>query len=108
MSSNHQDQSPDSASQDDTETLIETKTPSLYKVILLNDDFTPMDFVVYVLKRFFNLSDEESERIMLEVHHKGAGLAGVFTKEIAESKTFQVNQFSQKNKYPLKTIMEAE
>jgi len=84
------------------------KEPSLYKVILLNDDFTPMDFVVHVLKKFFNKSDSEANAIMLAVHQQGSGLAGVFSHEIAETKTYLVNEFSRTNKHPLKCIMEKE
>ena len=82
------------------------KEPSKYAVVLLNDDFTPMDFVVEVLTRFFQKSKEESERIMLQVHHQGRGVAGVYTYEIAETKVAMVNQFSQEHGHPLKTIME--
>lgn len=85
-----------------------TKRPPLYKVILLNDDFTPMEFVVLVLKRFFSKSQIEAEKIMLEIHHKGAGVAGLFTFEVAETKVFVVNEFSRRHKYPLKCTMEKE
>lgn len=82
--------------------------PKKYKVILLNDDYSPMDFVVLVLKRFFGKTDEMATQIMLDIHKKGAGLAGVYTLEIAEMKVMQVNQFSRMNEYPLKCIMEEE
>ena len=85
-----------------------TKRPPLYKVLLLNDDFTPMDFVVLVLKRFFSKSQVEAEKIMLEVHNKGAGVAGGFPFEGAETKGFIVNEFSRRNEHPLKCIMEKE
>lgn len=85
-----------------------TKRPPLYKVILLNDDFTPMEFVVLVLKRFFSKSQAEAEKIMLEVHNHGSGIAGVFTFEVAETKVFVVNEFSRRQKHPLKCIMEKE
>lgn len=91
-----------------TKTRPETKRPPLYKVLLLNDDFTPMDFVILVLKRFFSKSQADSERIMLEVHTKGAGVAGVFPFEVAETKVFMVNEFSRRNEHPLKCIMEKE
>ncbi len=84
------------------------KVPSLYRVILLNDDFTPMDFVVRVLQKFFSKNMEEATKIMLEVHNQGAGTAGVYTLEIAESKAYLVNQFSRQNKHPLKCIIERE
>lgn len=82
--------------------------PSLYKVILLNDDFTPMDFVIYVLKTFFSKSDEEAHDIMMRVHMDGAGLAGVYPYEIAEMKSTQVNLFAKDNQHPLKSIVEKE
>ena len=69
-----------------------TKRPSMYKVILLNDDYTPMDFVIFVLKKFFRKSDVEATSIMLQVHNQGSGLAGIYTAEIAETKVFQVNK----------------
>jgi ATP-dependent Clp protease adaptor protein ClpS len=91
-----------------TQSRPQTKRPSLYRVILLNDDFTPMDFVVLVLKRFFHKSEPEAGRIMLEVHNQGAGLAGVFPFEVAETKVYQVSEFSRTHQYPLKCIMEKE
>lgn len=84
------------------------ETPRRFKVLLLNDDFTPMDFVVYVLKRFFQKSPEEAENIMLEVHHKGQGVAGVYSKEVAEMKALQTEQYAKLNQYPLKTLLEPE
>ncbi len=92
----------------DTDVLEETKTPSLYKVLLLNDDFTPMEFVVYVLKKFFNKEETEATEIMLQVHHQGYGVAGIFSYEIAEMKVLQVNAFAQKHEHPLKCTMEKE
>lgn len=89
-------------------TLDKTKTPRKFKVILLNDDFTPMDFVILVLQRFFNQNLDTAERITLEVHKKGAGLAGVYAQEVAEMKVSQVNQFARQNSHPLKCIMEEE
>jgi len=82
--------------------------PSFYKVLLLNDDFTPMDFVILVLKKFFNKSDAEATQVMLEVHHQGSGLAGVYTHELAETKVYLVNEFSKGNQHPLKCTMEKE
>lgn len=82
------------------------ETPKLYKVLLLNDDYTPMDFVTLILKRFFNKSEELAAQIMLDVHRKGVGVAGVYSLEIAETKTFQVNQYSKLNQYPLKCTYE--
>jgi ATP-dependent Clp protease adaptor protein ClpS len=83
-------------------------TPKMYKVILLNDDYTPMDFVVIVLRRFFAKTEEQATEVMLDVHKKGAGIAGVYSLEIAEMKVMQVNQFAQLNKYPLKSTLEEE
>ena len=88
------------------DTIIKTNTPRMYAVILLNDDFTPMEFVILCLKRFFAKSEEEAARIMLDVHKKGSGLAGVFTLEVAEMKVMQVNQFSRLNHHPLKATLE--
>lgn len=85
-----------------------TEKPPLYKVVLLNDDFTPMDFVILVLKKFFMKSDAEATRIMLQVHTEGAGLAGIYTFEVAETKVYSVNEFSRRHKHPLKCIMEKE
>ena len=85
-----------------------TEKPSLYKVLLLNDDFTPMDFVILVLKKFFIKSDPEATRIMMQVHVEGAGLAGVYTFEVAETKVYSVNEFSRRQKHPLRCIMEKE
>ena len=84
----------------------QTKTPSLYKVILLNDDYTPMEFVVHTLQKFFSKNTEEATQIMLDVHQKGSGIAGVYSYEVAETKVFQVNQYSKQKKHPLKTIFE--
>lgn len=94
--------------QGDLEIIQKTETPKKFKVILLNDDFTPMNFVTLVLQRFFAKTMQEAEKIMLEVHQKGAGIAGVYTKEVAEMKIHQVNEVSKQNEYPLKSIMEAE
>ena len=85
------------------------KKPSLYKVVMLNDDYTPMDFVVYLLKmlkNFFQKNDNEASKIMLEVHNKGAGICGVFTYEIAESKILKVINLSRKNGFPLLLTIE--
>ncbi|MGE0527999.1 MAG: ATP-dependent Clp protease adapter ClpS [Bdellovibrionales bacterium] len=85
-----------------------TARPPLYRVLLLNDDFTPMDFVILVLKRFFMKSEAEATRIMMQVHTQGAGLAGVYTFEVAETKVYSVNEFSRRHKHPLKCTMEKE
>lgn len=83
-----------------------TKAPSLYKVVILNDDFTPREFVVHILVRFFGKSETEATTLMLRVHTHGSGVAGVFSHEIAETKTYQVNSYSKQNQFPLKCVME--
>ena len=85
----------------------QTKTPRLYRVMLINDDFTPMEFVILVLQKFFQKNMEEATQIMLQVHHQGAGLCVVFSYEIAETKVYQVNQFAKQNRHPLKSAMES-
>lgn len=82
------------------------KRPPLYKVVLLNDDYTPMDFVVHVLENFFNMSRPIATRIMLQVHLQGKGVCGTFTREIAETKVAQVNKYARENQHPLLCIME--
>jgi ATP-dependent Clp protease adaptor protein ClpS len=84
------------------------KQPRKYKVILLNDDYTPMVFVVDVLKRFFHLNEELAIRVMLQVHVLGKGICGVFTKEIAETKVALVNDHARSNQHPLLCTMEPE
>ncbi len=91
-----------------TKTRPDTKKPSLYKVLLLNDDYTPMEFVVHVLERFFNKGREEATRIMLHVHQKGVGICGVYTYEVAETKVTQVMDFSRQHHHPLQCTMEKE
>ena len=88
------------------ETISVVETPKMFAVLLLNDDYTPMEFVIHVLKRFFAKEEEEATQIMLDVHKKGSGVAGIFSYEIAEMKVMQVNQLAQTNQYPLKSIME--
>jgi ATP-dependent Clp protease adaptor protein ClpS len=82
------------------------KRPPMYKVVLINDDYTPMEFVVHVLESFFNMSREKATRIMLHVHTRGKGICGVFTRDIAETKVFQVNEYSRANQHPLLCTME--
>lgn len=84
----------------------ELKQPPLYKVLLLNDDYTPMDFVVMVLETFFGMDREQATRIMLHVHTQGAGLCGVYTRDIAETKVAQVNDYSHSHQHPLLCTME--
>jgi len=91
-----------------TKPKLKTKRPSLYKVLLLNDDYTPMDFVVYVLERFFNKPHDEATRIMLHVHQKGVGVCGVYTYEVAETKVTQVMTFARQHQHPLQCTMEKE
>jgi ATP-dependent Clp protease adaptor protein ClpS len=91
-----------------TRTKPRTKKPPMYKVLLLNDDYTPMEFVVYILERFFQKSREEATRIMLHVHQKGIGICGVFTYEVAETKVTQVIDFSRQNQHPLQCTMEKD
>ena len=91
-----------------TKTRPKTKKPSLYKVLLLNDDYTPMEFVVLVLQRFFSKGHDEATRIMLHVHHKGVGICGVYTYEVAETKVTQVMDFSRQHGHPLQCTMEKE
>lgn len=80
--------------------------PAMYKVLLNNDDYTPMDFVVEVLMRFFNLDPEKANQIMLTVHYRGKAVCGIYTAEIAETKVMQVNQYARKNQHPLLCSME--
>ncbi len=82
------------------------KRPPLYKVVLLNDDFTPMEFVVHVLEGFFAMTREKATQIMLHVHTRGKGVCGVFPHDIAETKVAQVNEFSRRNQHPLLCTME--
>ena len=87
-------------------TKIIPKKPSMYKVILINDDYTPMEFVVYILQKIFNKKQEEATQIMLNVHKNGMGLCGVFTYEVAEVKTKAVVDVSKKNQHPLQCRIE--
>ncbi len=85
-----------------------TKKPSLYKVLLLNDDYTPMEFVVFVLERFFGMNLDQATRVMLHVHQKGVGICGVYTFEVAETKVTQVMDFAKEHQHPLQCTMEKE
>jgi len=91
-----------------TRTRTRTKKPSLYKVLMLNDDYTPMEFVVHVLERFFQKSREEATRIMLHVHRRGVGVCGVYTYEVAETKVTQVMDLARQNQHPLQCTIEKE
>jgi ATP-dependent Clp protease adaptor protein ClpS len=89
-----------------TRTRTETRKPSLYKVLLLNDDYTPMEFVVHVLQRFFRMSMEDATRVMLHVHQRGVGVCGIFTYEVAETKVTQVMDFAKQHQHPLQCTLE--
>src|SRR5687767_14254383 len=89
-----------------TRTKPKTKKPSLYRVLILNDDYTPMEFVVHVLERFFQKDHESAYRIMMHVHEHGIGECGIFTYEVAETKVTQVMDFSRKHQHPLQCVME--
>ena len=89
-----------------TKTRTKPKKPSQYKVLLLNDDYTPMEFVVMVLKRFFGMDLEQATRVMLHVHQKGVGVCGIFPYEVAETKVNQVMDFARQNQHPLQCTLE--
>ncbi len=85
-----------------------TKKPSMYKVLMLNDDYTPMEFVVHVLEQFFSKNRDEATRIMLHVHQRGVGICGVFTYEVAETKVTQVIDYARQHQHPLQCTLEKE
>ncbi|HEY6434678.1 MAG TPA: ATP-dependent Clp protease adapter ClpS [Acetobacteraceae bacterium] len=85
-----------------------TRKPAMYKVLMLNDDYTPMEFVVHVLERFFQKNREEATRIMLHVHRRGVGVCGVYTYEVAETKVTQVMDLARQNQHPLQCTIEKE
>ncbi len=89
-----------------TKTRAKPKKPSQYKVLMLNDDYTPMEFVVMVLKRFFNMDLEQATRVMLHVHQRGVGVCGIFSYEVAETKVNQVMDFARENQHPLQCTLE--
>jgi len=89
-----------------TRTRTRTKKPSLYKVLMLNDDYTPMEFVVHVLQQFFRMDMEEATRVMLHVHQRGVGVCGIFSYEVAETKVNQVMDFARQNQHPLQCTLE--
>ena len=89
-----------------TKTKPQTKRPSMYRVLILNDEYTPMEFVVHVLERFFGKDHEAATRIMLHVHHHGIGECGIYTYEVAETKVTQVMDFARKHQHPLQCVME--
>ena len=102
----------DGFDEDETNILLKTrpktKKPDLYKVLLLNDDYTPMEFVIHILERFFNKNKQEATDIMMHVHRRGVGICGIFTFEIAETKVVQIMDFARANEQPLQCIMEKE
>jgi len=85
-----------------------TKKPAMYKVLMLNDDYTPMEFVVHILERFFNKNRQEATRIMLHVHRRGVGICGVYTYEVAETKVTQVMDFARQHQHPLQCTLEKD
>jgi len=89
-----------------TKTRARSKKPSQYKVLMLNDDYTPMEFVVLVLKRFFRMDLEQATRVMLHVHQRGVGVCGIFPYEVAETKVTQVMDFARENQHPLQCTLE--
>ena len=91
-----------------TKTKPKTKKPALYKVLMLNDDYTPMEFVVLTLQRFFKMSLEDATRVMLHVHQRGVGVCGIFTYEVAETKVNQVIDFAREHQHPLQCTLEKE
>ena len=104
----------DNGNEDYSDTLViaknrpKVKRPPLYKVLLLNDDFTPMEFVVHVLEKFFSINHESAVQIMLAVHKEGVAVVGIYSHEIAETKVTQVMDYSRKNQHPLQCTMEKE
>jgi ATP-dependent Clp protease adaptor protein ClpS len=85
-----------------------TKKPAMYKVLMLNDDYTPMEFVVHVLEQFFQKNRDEATKIMLHVHQRGVGICGVFTYEVAETKVTQVMDFARRHQHPLQCTLEKD
>lgn len=85
-----------------------TRKPSMYKVVLLNDDFTPMDFVIHILEKFFNKNRQDATDIMMQVHRRGVGVCGIYTYEIAETKVTQVMDYARKHEQPLQCTMEKD
>jgi ATP-dependent Clp protease adaptor protein ClpS len=91
-----------------TRTRPQTKKPSMYRVLLLNDDFTPMEFVIHILEKFFGKNQQEAAEIMMHVHRKGVGICGTYTFEIAETKVNTVMDYARKNEHPLQCTLEKE
>jgi ATP-dependent Clp protease adaptor protein ClpS len=97
---------PDSGTQTLVRPATKTESPPFYKVVMLNDDFTPREFVVHVLQKFFRKNEVDATQVMLQIHHKGMGVAGVYSYEIAETKAYQCNDYARQNHYPLKCTVE--
>ncbi len=91
-----------------TKTRSKVKKPSMYKVLMMNDDYTPMEFVVQVLEQFFSKAHEDAIRVMLQVHQRGVGICGLYTYEVAETKVTQVIDYARKNEHPLQCTLEKE
>ena len=91
-----------------TKTKTKTRKPSMYRVLILNDDYTPMEFVTYILERFFHKNHEDAFRIMLHVHQNGVGICGIYTYEVAETKVAQVNESARHHQHPLQCTMEKD
>jgi len=108
MSEDHKDGEGNGKTGTLTKTRPKTKKPSMYKVLMLNDDYTPMDFVVQILQTFFQKSEEEAVRIMLNVHQKGVGICGVYSFEVAETKVMQVIDSARRHEHPLQCTLEKE
>ena len=106
--------SEDKSSTDDVEGNIKlavkpkTKTPPLYRVLMMNDDYTPMEFVVHVLQHFFNLTNSQANAIMLNVHRRGIGVCGIYSYEVAEAKATKVMEYARQNEHPLQLQLEKE
>jgi ATP-dependent Clp protease adaptor protein ClpS len=108
MSNRAHDSGPGAVGHVATKTRDKTQRPPLYKVLLLNDDYTPMEFVVHVLERFFGKNQDDATRIMLHVHNHGVGICGVYTYEVAETKVSQVIDFARQHQHPLQCTMEKD
>ncbi len=108
MSNNANDDRTDGKTGIITKTKPKTQKPSMYKVLLLNDDYTPMEFVVVVLMRFFGMGEQQATTVMLHVHRRGVGVCGVYPFEVAETKVNQVVDFARRNEHPLQCTMEKE
>jgi ATP-dependent Clp protease adaptor protein ClpS len=97
-----------SSNQDQFDTISKIKKPVLYKVVVLNDDFTPMDFVIHILQEIFNHEAEAAYKLMTTIHEKGSAIAGRYTKEVAETKVYQVSKLAKEQKYPLRCKLEQD